>query len=124
MSSRHLVFVDSVALIAVLDRTTPGHHLTGELWRFELDSHSTLVTTECTVLKTALELQKRHGLFGVDQLFRVVMPALRVERCTDVDVEVAVASLLAARDPQRDLVAHLEDRVKRRLRVTDELSGM
>ena len=124
MDPRHLVFVDSAALIDVLDRTTPGHFLAGEIWRFELDSRSTLVTTECTVIKTALELQRRHGLSGVDQLFHVVLPALRVERCTDADVEVAVAALLAARDSERDLVAHLEERVKRRLRVTDEVSGM
>jgi hypothetical protein len=121
MSLLDLVFVDSTALIAVLDRTTPDHLVAGGLWRFELDVHSTLVTTDCTVLKTALELQERHGLSGVDQLFRVVVPALRVERCTDADVEVAVATLLAAGDPERDLVAHLEDRVRSRLRVARDL---
>ena len=118
-----LTFVDAAALVAVLDRTAPGHFYMGELWRLEIDSRSTLVTTDSTVLKVALELQAEHGLAAVERFFSDVVPALRVERCRSEDMDVAVASLLASGDPSRDLVSHIEERVKRRLRVVSDLSG-
>lgn len=122
-SPRQLTFVDAAALVAVLDRTAPGHFYMGELWRLEIDSRSTLVTTDSTVLKVALELQAEHGLAAVERFFSDVVPALRVERCRSADMDVAVTSLLASGNPSRDLVSHIEERVKRRLRVVSDLSG-
>lgn len=118
-----LTFVDAAGIVTVLDRAAPEHHWVGEVWRFEIDARSTLLTTDYTILKAALFLQEHHGLAGIEQLFRVVVPALRVEHCTPADVEVAVASLLASADLARDLVSHVEERVKRRLRVNRDLSG-
>lgn len=82
-----------------------------------------MVTTDRTVLKVALELQAGHGLPAVERFFRDVAPALRVERCRSEDMDVAVASLLASGDPSRDLVSHIEEREKRRLRVRSDLSS-
>jgi len=121
IAPHQLTFVDAAGIVTVLDRTAPEHHFIGEVWRFEIDARSTLLTTDYTILKVALLLQEHHGLAGVEQLFRVVVPALRVERCTQTDVDVAVASLLASADPARDLVSHVEERVKRRLRVSGDL---
>ena len=118
-----VTFVDTAGIITVLDRTAPLHHFIGEVWRFEIDARSTLLTTDYTIVKAALLLQRHHGLAGIEQLFRVVVPALRVERCTQWDVDVAVASLLASADPGRDLVSHVEEGVKRRLRVSSDVSG-
>lgn len=118
-----LTFVDAGALVAVLDRTAPGHFYMGELWRLEIDSRSTLVTTDSTVLKVALELQAEHGLAAVERFFSDVVPALRIERCRREDMDVAVASLLASGDRRRDLVSHIEEQVKHRLRVRSDLSS-
>lgn len=118
----NLTFVDADGLVTVLDRATPEHHFIAEVWRFEIDARSTLVTTDYSVLKAALALQESHGLAAVDRLFRDVVPALRVERCTRADVDQAVVSLMASGDAGRDLVRHIEDRVRARLRVTRALS--
>ena len=118
-----LTFVDAAALTAVLDRSSPDHLFLGELWRFELDCGTTLVTTDASALKVSLDLQARHGLGGVEKLFHLVVPALRVQPSTRADVEVAVASLHSARDAQRDLVQQLEDVVRSRLRVTQTLAA-
>jgi len=123
MDPYRLNFVGAAALTAVLDRTAPDHPFLSELWRFELDAGSTLLMTDATLLKVSLDLQTRHGLTAVERLFRDVVPALRVERCTQGDVDAAVASLLASGDADRDLVQHLEDRVRARLRVLQTLSG-
>jgi hypothetical protein len=124
MDLSQLTFVDAAALIAVLDRSVDDHHFIGELWRMEIDSGSTLITTESSVLKAALDLQARHGLAGIEALFRIVVPALRVEKCSRVDTDLAVAALLASGDAGRDLVQRVEERVKLRLRVAAGLSRL
>lgn len=116
-------FVDAAALLAVLDRSAPMHFFAGEVWRMSIDGRSTLVTTDGTVFKVALELQQKHGLPAVKRLFDDVYPVLRVERCRDEDVTVAVASLLAAGDAERDLVEHVEETIRARLRIRQTLVG-
>lgn len=118
-----LVFVGADALNAVLDRTAPDHLFIREFWRFELDAGSTLMITDATLLKVSLDVQSRYGLAAVERLFRDVVPALRVERCTAGDLDAALASLAAAGDAGRDLVRHLEDRVRTRLHVVRTLSS-
>jgi len=116
-------FVDAASLAAVLDRTTPEHFIAGEMWRMAIDSRSTLLTTDGTVIKAALELQAKYGLPAAERFFHDVFPALRVERWREADMTVAVASLLAAGDPTRDLVEHIEETVRTRLRIGQTLVG-
>ncbi len=118
---RQLTFVDAAGIVAVLDRTSPGHQVVAGVWRLELEAGSVLVSTDYTIVQAALLLQERHGLAGVEHLFREVVPALRVERCTQADVDVAVAALLSSADAGRDLVHHVEQRVRQRLRVLASL---
>jgi hypothetical protein len=82
-----------------------------------------LLTTDGTVFKVALELQAKFGLAAVERFFEDVFPVLRVERCREADIAVAVASLLAAGDPDRDLVEHIEEAVRARLRISQTLAG-
>ncbi len=118
-----LTFVDAAALVAVLDRTSPEHFFLGEMWRMAIDSRSTLLTTDGTMIKVALELQAKYGLAAVERFFRDVFPVLRVERYREADMAVAVASLLASGDPRRDLVEHIEEAVRTRLRIGQTLVG-
>ncbi len=69
MPQHQLSFVDEATLLAVLDRTAEDHFFVGEDWRMKIDTACTLVTTDYTVLKAALDLQMKHGLCGVEQLF-------------------------------------------------------
>lgn len=119
-----LTFVDAAGLVAVLDRTIPGHQFMGDLWRLEFDSRSTLVTTNYSVVKAALDLQQRHGLAGIADLFRVTLPALRVEWCTRADHDLAVAALMASSDTTHDLVDCVDEQVKERLRITSDLARL
>jgi hypothetical protein len=122
-TSPQLVFVGAAALVAVLDREVPEHFLAGETWRLELEEGSALVTTECSLIKAALEVQRKHGIAGVDPLLRVMRPVVRVERVTDVDIDVALAANLASGDTKRDIVDHLEHHLKQRLAIRLEISG-
>lgn len=117
-------FVDAAALVGVLDRTSPEHFFLGEMWRMAIDARSTPLTTDGTVFKVALELQTKFGLAAVERFFRDVSPVLRVERCREADMTVAVASLPAAGDPDHDLVEHIEETIRTRLRITQTLAGV
>jgi hypothetical protein len=123
MGLHEVTLIDAASLVAVLDRSAETHFFTGELWRMEIDSASTILATDATILKTALDLQAQHGPIGIEKLFREVVPALRVERCTRWDVEMAVTALLTAGADARDLVHHLEDAVRTRLRPTRTFAG-
>ena len=123
MPQHQLSFVDEATLLAVLDRTAEDHFFVGEDWRMKIDTACTLVTTDYTVLKAALDLQMKHGLCGVEQLFRVVVPALRVEKCTRTDIDLAVAALLASGDASRDMVQRVEEQVRLRLRLAMDPTG-
>jgi len=112
-----LTFVTAADLVAVLDRTDPGHRLAGDLWQLEFDAGATLVTTDHSLLKASVELQKRYGPTGVIDLLEIFLPALRLECCARADLDLAIAALLASSDGSRDLIDRVDDQVRRRLRV-------
>jgi hypothetical protein len=121
MATPDITFVDAADLIAVLDRTAPDHALAGHLWQFQFDIGGTFLTTDYAVVKATLELHRRYGVAGVRDLLEQVVPALRVEYCTEADLAMGAAALLSAGDDDGDLVDGVDEGVRRRLRVSSRL---
>lgn len=121
MAAGHLVFVDTAALIAVLAPATTEQRLVGQLWQFELDAGSVLVTTDYALTRASVQLQRSHGSAGLRLLHEVVAPALHVEWCTRADHDRAVAALLASGPGGPDLFGCVDEQTKRRLKIRTAL---
>jgi hypothetical protein len=120
MSAR-LTFVDAAALTAVLAPTTPEDRLVGQQWQLELDAATTLVTTDFTLTRASVWLQRSHGAAGLRALHELAAPALHVVWCTSADYDRAVAALLASGGRGADLVDALDEQVRRRLKIRRDL---
>ena len=95
------VFVDTSALLAVLNREDLWAVRAGREWRRLVTAEETLATTSYVVLETTAVLQRRIGLEAVHRFAADVLPLLAV---TDVDTELqrmAMSNLLVAN--RRDL---------------------
>jgi predicted nucleic acid-binding protein len=72
------VFVDTSALLAVLDGDDESHARADVAWRKLLASEEPLATTNYVLVETFALLQSRLGLDAVRALEQDVVPALRV----------------------------------------------
>ena len=70
------VFVDTSALLALLDADDPHHGDAVQAWARLADEGSTLVATNYVVVETIAVVQHRLGLAAVRTLLRDVMPLI------------------------------------------------
>lgn len=99
-----IAFVDTSALLAVLDRQDQAHARARAIWEQLIDSAERLVTTNYVLVETYALTQSRLGLDAVRALTEDVVPVLHVYWVTDADHRAAVAALLAAHRRQLSLV--------------------
>ncbi len=90
------VFVDTSALLAVLDADDRHHGKAKAAWEALLAGEGELVTSSYVLVEAFALVQARLGLEAARALAEDVVPALRVE-WVDADLHAeAVAALLAA----------------------------
>ena len=100
------VFVDTSALLAVLNAADPAHDAARQVWDDLLTGDGDLRTHSYVVLESSALLQRRHGLDAVRALHHEVLPVLTV-RFVDSHLHGrAVAALLAAGRRAVSLVHH------------------
>lgn len=90
------VFVDTSALIAVLDAEQPRHVEVAGAWKDLLLTATPLVTTNYVTLETNAVVQRRSGMTAVRALETDLLPPLDVEWVDQDTHAKALAAFLAA----------------------------
>jgi predicted nucleic acid-binding protein len=111
------VFVDTSALIALLDRDDPEHGRMSAAWLDGLESGEGLLTSNYVVLESCAVAQRRFGMAAVRVLLDEILPLAHVEWIQEKDHALGATALLAAGRRHVSLVDCVSFAVMRRLRV-------
>jgi predicted nucleic acid-binding protein len=109
-----IAFVDTSALLALLDRDDQHHADAITAWQTLAEGEATLVTTNYVVLETIAVGQHRLGLDAVRAWTSDVAPLLDVEFVDEALHRAALSTLLAADRRQLSLVDCVSFEVMRR----------
>jgi predicted nucleic acid-binding protein len=108
------VFVDTSALLAVLDRSDERHGAARRTWETLLDGTHALLSHNYILVETSAVLSRRIGIEAVRVFEADVRPVLRLVWVTPEIHEAAVAAHLAARRRSLSLVDCVSFEVMRR----------
>jgi predicted nucleic acid-binding protein len=100
------VFVDTSALLALLDGDEARHPEALATWKSFLDAGRPLLSTNYVVLEAMAVAQRRLGLAAVEALHGVFFPLMQIAWVDETLHATAVAALLAARRRAVSLVDH------------------
>jgi predicted nucleic acid-binding protein len=112
------VFVDTSALMAVVDRDDANHADAREEWQSLLERDATLLCTNYVLLETFALVQHRLGIEALLTLQSDVVPVLTTQWVDAVAHDAAVAALLTSRRRRLSLVDCVSFEVARRLGIT------
>jgi predicted nucleic acid-binding protein len=99
-----MVFVDTSAIYALLDRSDQRHTDASHQWRRLLDSGDLLFTTNYVVVEICALAQHRLGLDAVRAIQDDILPAIEIHWIDQATHALAMAALLAARRRKLSLV--------------------
>jgi predicted nucleic acid-binding protein len=91
-----MIFVDTSALYAVLDRDDGNHPPAKSTWSELLQGDDVLIVTNYVVVETTALVQHRLGMEAVRVLYGDILPALDVHWIGEEDHRQAQNALLAA----------------------------
>jgi len=111
------LFVDTSALLAVLDADEEHHRQAARIWTRVLGKEEPLLTTNYVVVETIAIVQRRLGIGAVSTLVDDLLPAIEIEWVTRDDHAAAAAALLAARRTALSFVDCASFQVMRRLGI-------
>jgi len=98
------VFVDTSALLAVINTDDPNHTAARVTWAALTQDHQRLVTTNYVFLETFALVQRRHGLQVVTMLQQAVSSAISIHWIDATLHNAAIAALFTANRRQLSLV--------------------
>ena len=98
-----MVFVDTSAFYAILDRNDENHRAAGAIW-LSLLHDAILVTTNYVLVETCALVQGRLGMDAVRVFQEQVMPPVTIEWIGKPRHESAMAAILAASRRKLSLV--------------------
>lgn len=116
------VFVDTSAMIAVLDADEPESGRIREAWSRGFDDGEGFVTSNYNIVEACSVAQRRLGMNAVRDLVGEIVPLMYVEWVTDVDHEAGMTALLTAGRRQLSLVDCVSFAMMRRLGVRECLA--
>jgi predicted nucleic acid-binding protein len=91
-----MVFVDTSALYAVLDRDDTNHDAAAEAWQRLLNESVILVTHNYILIEAGALAQRRLGLGALRAIYEDVVPVLRIEWVTREQHRMATEMALVA----------------------------
>ena len=100
-------FVDTSALLALLDGDEERHTEVVAVWGELLAAREALVTTNYVIVETFAVAQHRLGLAAAEALHSVYVPLLEVAWIEEAMHRAAALALLAARRRRVSLVDHV-----------------
>jgi predicted nucleic acid-binding protein len=98
------VYVDTSALLAVLDADDQQHARAAAAWRTLIETEEELVVTNYVLVETFALVQGRLGLKAVRTLQQDIVPMLQVAWVTEEGHGAAVTALLTAARRRLSLV--------------------
>ncbi len=116
------VFVDTSALVAVLDADDSGHRRSAAAWKRLISDDEALVTTSYVVMEVFALAQRRLGMDAVRALDSTVMPLINMVWIDSEIHQRAVAALLAASRKKLSLVDCASFEVMREHGIRDALT--
>jgi predicted nucleic acid-binding protein len=112
------VWVDTSALVALLDTRDPNHARAHAIWERLRGGRPVLVTGNYVVAEAVAVLQRRLGMDAVDTLVDDILPAVTVAWVDGAVHAAAINSLRAARRRGLSLVDCISFEQMRRLGIT------
>lgn len=91
-----MIFVDTSALYALLDRNDANHPAASKIWNGVLDSGEELLTSNYVIVEAFALVQNRLGWEAVRSLENHILPLVDVEWMNASSHAMAIAALLAA----------------------------
>lgn len=111
------VFVDTSALLAVLDADDQSHEPARQTWRDLINQETEMVSTNYVLLETFALVQHRLGMNAARALQEDVIPMLRIQWVTEEQHGVGVTALLTASSRELSLVDCISFETMRRLGI-------
>ena len=109
------VFVDTSAMIAVLDADEAESGRIRDAWSKGFDDGEGFVTSNYNVVEACSVAQRRLGMNAVRDLVGEILPLMFVEWVTETDHEAGITALLTAGRRQLSLVDCVSFALMRRL---------
>ena len=116
------LFVDTSALLAIIDADQLGHREAARAWRELLDRERVLFTSNYVLVETFALAQRRLGFGATRDLANVLVPLLQTLWVDEAVHAAAVGSLIAARRRQLSLVDCASFELMRRNGLTEALA--
>jgi uncharacterized protein len=119
-----VIFVDTSAFFAILDRDDDAHALARQTWAALLsaDTPALLLTSSYVLVESFALTQARLGLDAVRALHEDILPVVSVHWVLEQDHAAAVSALLTADRRRLSLVDCCSFQVMRRLGVRRALA--
>jgi len=112
------VFVDTSALISLLDADEHTHDLACRLFSELLNKKANLITTNYVIVETYALTQRRFGLKAVKILNDNIIPLIKIEWITEASHQSALNTLICANRKKLSLVDCISFVVMQRLSLT------
>ena len=115
-------FVDTSALIALLDRAEARHDDCAREWKRLLDDDDALITTSYVVVETCALAQRRFGMDALRTLTTDFMPLLSIDWVDESLHSAGHAAMLTANQRGLSLVDCVSFEVMRRRHISRALA--
>ena len=116
------LFVDTSALLAIIDADQVRHNEVAHVWHDLLDRERVLFTSNYVLVETFALVQRRLGFDATRELANVLVPLLQPLWVDESIHAAAVASLIAAGRRQLSLVDCASFELMRRNGLTEALA--
>jgi predicted nucleic acid-binding protein len=116
------IFVDTSALIALLDASEARHAACAREWKRLLASDASLVTSSYVIVETCAVAQRRMGMAAVRSLTTDFMPLLAIDWVDETVHGAGHAAMLTANRKELSLVDCVSFEIMRRRDVATALA--
>jgi len=112
-----MLFIDTSAFYAVLDRDDHNHQKALKIWNDVLSDENTIVTSSCVLVESFALIQHRLGLEAMRGFHEDVLPLISIEWVDETAHRSSVSALLATSRRKLSLVDCVSFEIMRTLGI-------